>query len=233
MQWAGNYYVVLKTLWAFPPGTFTDVIGDANCGSEIETCTFFSRTHLGTTCDKTLGIIRRTFLKLDIFFFYISNVFPFPGLPFRAPYPIPLPLPLWGWSPTYPPTPAFPPWHSPTLGYWTPSGSRAFPPTDIQQGHPLPHMWPAPWVPPCIFFGWWFSPLGALWGGGGGLVCWHCCSLRGAANPSEELLNKPSVHHAALSYLAWSSSPHFSHSTDHKIELLPKVPRLGDDGRRI
>jgi hypothetical protein len=34
---------------------------------------------------------------------------------------------------------------------------------DVQQGQPLPHMRPAPWVPPCVFFGWWSSPQ-ALWG---------------------------------------------------------------------
>jgi hypothetical protein len=31
------------------------------------------------------------FFKLDIFFIYISNVFPFPGLPFETPLSIPLP----------------------------------------------------------------------------------------------------------------------------------------------
>jgi hypothetical protein len=53
-----------------------------------------------------------------------------------------------------PPTPVFLPWHSPTLGHQTPTGPRAAPPTDAQQGHPLAHMWPEPWVPPCVLFGW-------------------------------------------------------------------------------
>jgi hypothetical protein len=58
----------------------------------------------------------------------------------------------------YPPTtPIFPPWHSPTLGHQTPSDPRAFPLTDVQRGHPLPHMRPEPWVLPCVFFGWWSS----------------------------------------------------------------------------
>jgi len=39
-----------------------------------------------------------------------------------------------------------------------PSGPRASPPTDVQHGHLLPLMWPAPWVPPCLLFGWWSSP---------------------------------------------------------------------------
>jgi hypothetical protein len=65
-----------------------------------------------------------------------------------------LPLPLWGCCPTHPPTPVFPPWHSPTLGHPIFSGPRASPLTDVQQGHPLPHTWTVPWVPPCVLFGW-------------------------------------------------------------------------------
>ena len=33
------------------------------------------------------------------------------------------------------------------------------------QGHPLLHMQLEPWVPPCVLFGWWFSPW-KLWGSG-------------------------------------------------------------------
>jgi hypothetical protein len=33
-----------------------------------------------------------------------------------------------------------------------------FPPIDVQQGHTLVHMQLEPWVPPCVFFSWWFSP---------------------------------------------------------------------------
>ena len=55
---------------------------------------------------------------------------------------------------SHPPTLAFPynVWH------WTFSGPRASPPIVVQQGHPLPHMWRAPWVTLCAFFGWWSSP---------------------------------------------------------------------------
>jgi hypothetical protein len=99
--------------------------------------------------------------KLYIFFIYISNVFPFPGLPFRTTLSqSPPPASISGCSPTHPPTSIFPPWHSPTLRHQTLSGPRASPPTDVQQGYPLPHMWPAPWVPPCVFFGWWSSSWG-------------------------------------------------------------------------
>jgi hypothetical protein len=58
----------------------------------------------------------------------------------------------------HPPTPAFPPWHSPTLRHQTPTGLRAALPPDGQQGHPLIHTGPQPWVPPCVLFGWWYSP---------------------------------------------------------------------------
>ena len=61
-----------------------------------------------------------------------------------------------------------------------PSGPRASPPTDVQHGHLLPLMWPAPWVPPSVYFGWWFSPWDL---GGGVLVVTYCCSSYGAANP--------------------------------------------------
>jgi hypothetical protein len=30
-------------------------------------------------------------------------------------------------------------------------------PTDVQQGHSLPHKWLELLVPPCVFFGWWSS----------------------------------------------------------------------------
>ena len=90
-------------------------------------------------------------------FIYISTVNTFQGLPSGTPYPIPTPLPLHN-PPTYSHLPAFPHWHSPTLGNQTPSDPRATHTTDVQQGHPLPHMWPEPWVPQCVLFGWWSSP---------------------------------------------------------------------------
>jgi hypothetical protein len=67
--------------------------------------------------------------------------------------------------PIHPSTPILLPWHSPTLGYQTPSGPRGSPSTDVQQGHPLPHMWPEPWVPACVFFGWWSIPWELVGGG--------------------------------------------------------------------
>jgi hypothetical protein len=39
------------------------------------------------------------------------------------------------------PNPAFLPWHFPKLGHGIPTLSGASPSIDVQQGHPLPHMW--------------------------------------------------------------------------------------------
>jgi hypothetical protein len=80
----------------------------------------------------------------------------------------------------HPPTPVLHPQHSPTLGHWTPSDPKACPPTDVQQGHPLPHKRPAAWVAPCVFFSWWSSHQELQ---GVGQNYWYCCSLHGAVNP--------------------------------------------------
>ena len=53
-------------------------------------------------------------------------------------------------------------WHSPTLGHPAFTGPRDSTPIDVQQGHPLLHMWLEPWVTPCVLFGWWFR-LWELW----------------------------------------------------------------------
>jgi hypothetical protein len=64
-----------------------------------------------------------------------------------------------------PPAPAHQPTHShlltlafPILGHRALTGSRASPLIGVQQGHPLLHMQLESWVPPCVLFGWWFSP---------------------------------------------------------------------------
>jgi hypothetical protein len=43
------------------------------------------------------------------------------------------------------------------------TGIRASPPIDDRLGHLLLHIQLEPWVPPCVFFDWWFSPW-ELWG---------------------------------------------------------------------
>jgi hypothetical protein len=73
--------------------------------------------------------------------------------------PKPFPLPLL----TNPPTTASWSWHSPILGLRIFTEPRASPPIDDQLGHPLLYMQLEPWVPPCVFFGCWFSPR-ELWG---------------------------------------------------------------------
>ena len=119
------------------------------------------------------------------YFYWIFSLFTFQLFsPFQislleTPYPIPLPLPLWGCSSTHPPTLLFLPWYSPPLGYQTPSGPTAPPLTDIQQDHPLPHMWARVMDP----------SMCTLWlvvqspGAPGDLAYWHCCPLHGATNP--------------------------------------------------
>jgi hypothetical protein len=77
--------------------------------------------------------------------------------PLKIPYPFPLPL-----LPN-PHTPTSQPWHSPILEHRTFTGARDSHPIDGLLGHPLLHMQLEPWVPPCVFFGWWFSPR-ELWG---------------------------------------------------------------------
>jgi hypothetical protein len=72
--------------------------------------------------------------------------------------PIPFPSPLL----ISPPTPTSLSWHSPTLGHWAFTRPKASPPTDDQQGHRLLHVLLKSWVPPCVLFGWWFSPW-ELW----------------------------------------------------------------------
>jgi hypothetical protein len=47
---------------------------------------------------------------------------------------------------------------NPLLRHRTFTGPRASPPIDDRLGHPLLHMQLEAWVPPCVFFGWWFSP---------------------------------------------------------------------------
>ena len=95
-------------------------------------------------------------IYLFIFFICISNFILFPHFPSTTTTPIPSLLPL----PTNPPTTASLSWHSPTLGPIT--SPRASPLLDVPQVHSLLHMRLEPWVPPCVLFGWWFSPW-ELW----------------------------------------------------------------------
>jgi hypothetical protein len=123
------------------------------------------------------------FIYIRYFLYLHFKCYPLFKSPLGKPLiPSPLPLPHEGalLPPTYPPTPAFLLWHSPTLGHQTLTGPRAIPLTDVQQGHHLPHMQFEPRVLPCILFGWWSS----LSPGTSSVVAsWHCCSPQGASNP--------------------------------------------------
>jgi hypothetical protein len=47
--------------------------------------------------------------------------------------------------------------NSTTLGHQAFTSPSVFPLIDAREGHPLLHMQLEPWVPSCVFFGWWFS----------------------------------------------------------------------------
>ena len=93
-----------------------------------------------------------------IFFLYLHfKCYSLSWFPLQK-HPIPSFLPLLTSSPTSSSMCC----HSPTLDHLALSGPRASPPIDVSQGHPLLHMQLEPWVPPCVLFGWWFSPW-ELW----------------------------------------------------------------------
>jgi hypothetical protein len=94
---------------------------------------------------------------LAIFFIYISNVSPFPCPPFRNSLPLPPPPASMRVLPQ-PSTQSCLPTLAFSYAGASLSGPRTVSSTDVQQGHPLPHMGPEPWVIPSVFFGWWSSP---------------------------------------------------------------------------
>ena len=98
------------------------------------------------------------------FVFFIFSLFTFQML---SPFFIFLPKKTHYLTPhpllTNPTIHAFLSWHYPTLGHQAFTGPRVSPLIDVPQGHPLLHMQLEPWIPPCVLFGWWFSPW-ELWG---------------------------------------------------------------------
>ena len=90
-----------------------------------------------------------SFLLLDISLFTFQMLSPFPVSPPEPLYSIPLPPASMRVLP-------YPPSHSclctlafPYTGALSFDRTRAFPPTDAQQGHPLLHMRLEPWIAPC------------------------------------------------------------------------------------
>jgi hypothetical protein len=109
-----------------------------------------------------LGILEKYFIFSFIFYIFfisISNVFPFPGLPLGSPLPYPL-------SPASMRVLPYPPTHSclPALAFSYSGASNTLRPLLPLMFNKV-NMWPAPWVPLCVFFGWWSSPW-KLWGSG-------------------------------------------------------------------
>ena len=92
------------------------------------------------------------------YFLYLQFSPLFTCLPSRNPLSHPPSPCLYKGAP--PPTHSLQPWHSPTLGHRIATGPRTTPPTNVQQGYPLPYMRKEPWVPPCVLFGWWSSVVG-------------------------------------------------------------------------
>jgi hypothetical protein len=123
-------------------------------------------------------------LLLIIHSFTSQMVFHFPVIPPPPPIPhtpcLPSPLLLWGCSSTHLSSPATPLQHPSTLGHQTFTGPRASPATDVRQGHLLLHMYPEPWIPPCILTPWLASDLVPRSTG--------CCSSYGVAIPSAPLI---------------------------------------------
>jgi hypothetical protein len=92
-----------------------------------------------------------------------------------------------------------PPTHSclPTLAFPHTGSSttlrpRAAPPTEFQQGHPLAHMRPAPWVTPRVLFGWWLSIREHLGGGVDQLTVAPSTGLQTPSTPSVPFPTPPS-----------------------------------------
>ena len=112
------------------------------------------------------------FLKIIRYFLYLHfKCYPLSWSPhWKAPIPFFHPLL------TNSPTPTSLSCYSPTLGHWALTGPRASPPIDVQQSHPLFHVWLEPLFPPSVCFGSWFSSW-EIWE-----YCSYCYSSYGAAN---------------------------------------------------
>jgi hypothetical protein len=93
----------------------------------------------------------------NIFLYLHFKCFPFPGLPFINP--LSHPPCLYEGISTHPPTLIFPPWHFPHPGTSNTLRPKGHSPTNVHQGHPLPHKQPESW----LLFARWSSPW-ELWG---------------------------------------------------------------------
>jgi hypothetical protein len=120
------------------------------------------------------------------YLFTFQMLFPFLGFPSRNPISHP-PSPCFYEGSSHPPIHSCLtslPWHSPTLEPQAFTEPMTSPPTDARKGHPLLHMQLEPWIPPCVLFGWWFSPWELGVGGRGSgwfivlFLLWDCKPLQ-------------------------------------------------------
>jgi hypothetical protein len=125
---------------------------------------------------------------LDIFFIYIQMLSAFLAFPLKTHYPIHSPPDSMRVFP-HPPNPSFQSWHSSTLENQLSQDLRASPPVDVQQSHPLLHMWLELLVTPSVLW-WLFSPweLSGVW-----LVdiVVHPMGLQNPASPLVPFLTPP------------------------------------------
>ena len=96
------------------------------------------------------------FLFIRYFLYLQFKCFPLSRFPLWNP-PIPFSYPFL-YEAALPPTFSHPPALAvPCTGAPNSSGPKGSPPTDVQQDHPLSHMWPVTWVSPFVLFSFWSS----------------------------------------------------------------------------
>jgi hypothetical protein len=74
---------------------------------------------------------------------------------------------------------------------------------DARQDHPLLHMWMEPWVPPCVLFGWGFSPW-ELWGDWLVDIVFLSMGLKTPSSPSVLSLTPPFGTPCSVQWVAMS-----------------------------
>jgi hypothetical protein len=107
---------------------------------------------------RLLRVSRFLFLNWIFSLFTFQMFSPSQVSPSKALYPILSPPASMGYSPTHPLPHVLPCLAFPYTGASNTLRPKSLSFQNVQQGHPLPHMWPMPWVPPFVVFDWWSSP---------------------------------------------------------------------------